>query len=104
MALGIETLDGITTKKEKEMKITIDTQTDSKEEIRKAISLLMGLVGGHEVFTNEPEKPSGIFDSPDPTIGSETPAVGNMMSLFDNPEKAPESPETKEKKSQVQFY
>ena len=63
------------------MKIQIDTKTDSPEEIRKVIKLLMGLVGSHNVYTNEPtqEKPASpnIFDSP-------SPAVGNLMSMFDS--------------------
>ncbi len=84
------------------MRITIDTKTDSKDEIRKAIKLLMGLTSGHEVYTNEPEKPAAqpnIFDSP-------TPAVGNLMSMFDSAE--PPKQETTEEKEedvpQVEFY
>ncbi len=89
------------------MRITIDTKTDSRDEIRKAIKMLMGLVGGHDVYTNEPateQKPEAqpnIFDSP-------SPAVGNLMSLFDS---APATPTTnappEEKKDdipQVEFY
>ncbi|MEM3154217.1 MAG: hypothetical protein QW165_01460 [Candidatus Woesearchaeota archaeon] len=83
------------------MRITIDTKTDSKDEIRKAIKLLMGLVG-HEVYTNEPEKPvqQNIFDSP-------SPAVPNLMSMFDSAPSTPEQAPPEEKKEdfpQVEFY
>lgn len=85
------------------MKITIDTKADSKEEIRKAIKLLMGLVSGHEVFTNEmPEKPASqpnIFDSP-------SPAVPNLMSMFDSIP-TPEQPQEEKKDDdipQIEFY
>ena len=82
------------------MRITIDTKSDSKDEIRKAIKLLLGLIGSHEVYTNEPEKPASqpnIFDNP-------SPAVGNLMSMFDN---APTPEEPKQEKKDVQeleFY
>ncbi len=91
----------------KEMKITIDTKTDSKDEIRKAIKLLMGLVGHHDVYTNEPEKPApqpNIFDSPSPAVNS------NLMSMFDSaetPAQPTETTETEEKQDdipQVEFY
>jgi len=70
------------------MKLTIDTQSDSKDDIRKAIKLLMGLVGSKEFHSNDYEtvnsyeapKPaqSNIFDNPEP-------AVGNFMNMFDTP-------------------
>lgn len=74
------------------MKLTIDTKLDSKEEIRKAIKLLMGIVGAHEVYTNDlpespqPISPPNIFENP-PNNGS------NFMNMFDVP--APtETPQT----------
>jgi len=90
------------------MKIEIDTKLDSREEIRKAIKLLMGLVGGHDVYTNETpvEKPApqpDIFNSP-------TPAVGNLMSIFDNADKAEQQevptplPEKTEESPKIEFY
>ena len=91
----------------KEMKIQIDTKTDSPEEIRKVIKLLMGLVGSHNVYTNEPaqEKPASqpnIFDSP-------SPAVGNLMSMFDSAPSTPETPsDAPEEKTddvpKIEFY
>ena len=86
------------------MKLTIDTKTDSKDEIRKAIKLLMGLVSGHEVYTNEApaEKPAAqpnIFDSP-------SPAVSNLMSMFDSVP-TPEQPQEEKKDDdipQIEFY
>jgi len=87
------------------MRITIDTKTDSREEIRKAIKLLMGLVGGHDVYSNEApeEKPAAqpnIFDSPEPS-------VPNLMSMFDSAPAAPtENPPQEEKKDvpEIEFY
>jgi len=80
------------------MKITIDTKEDSHVEIRKAIKLLMGLVGDKEVFTNEPETPSqGMLDSP-------APDMGNMMSLFDTPETQTTDTTEKKEKSKLEFY
>ncbi len=85
------------------MRITIDTKTDSRDEIRKAIRLLMGLVGGQDVYTNDTpaEKPPAqpnIFDSP-------SPAVGNLMSIFDSadtPQKTEEKP--KEDSPKIELY
>ncbi len=89
------------------MRITIDTKTDSRDEIRKAIKMLMGIVGGHDVHTNEQpqeEKPAAqpnIFDSPSPT-------VPNLMSMFDSTPSTPETPAAEEEKEedipQVEFY
>jgi hypothetical protein len=89
------------------MKIQIDTKTDSPDEIRKVIKLLTGLVGGHNVYTNEQpqEKPAAqpnIFDTP-------SPEVPNLMSMFDsapttNTEPAPQEEETKEDVPQLEFY
>ena len=85
------------------MKIQIDTKTDSPDEIRKVIKLLMGLVGGHNVYTNEQpqeEKPASqpnIFDTP----GA---AVPNLMSMFDSAPTAPQEEEKKEDVPQVEFY
>ena len=80
------------------MRITIDTRTDSKDEIRKAIKLLLGLVGSHDIYTNEPEKRApDLFESPGP-------AVGNLMSIFDSAP-APEAPkEKKEDVPELEFY
>ncbi len=88
------------------MKLTIDTKTDSKDEIRKAIRLLAGLIGGQEVYTNEQkeekkEQPN-IFES-------QTPALGNMMSIFDTPSTGTnqtiEEEETKEQETpKLEFY
>jgi len=80
------------------MKITIDTKHDSHVEIRKAIRLLSSLVGDSASYTNEPApEPSvpNLFDDP-------SPAVGNMMSMFDGPE-TPE-PEKPEPKPQMRFF
>ncbi len=51
------------------MKITIDTKEDSKEEIRKAISMLSALVEGSAVYTN-----TGIEKHHSPNIFSDEPS------------------------------
>lgn len=67
------------------MKITIDTKEDSREEIKKVISMLSALVGGSSpVYTNSPPKAAvaNIFDSPGsmtaPGASSE-PASGSVF-------------------------
>lgn len=88
------------------MRITIDTKTDSKDEIRKAIKMLMGLVGTHGIYTNEqpeakPEPAPSLFDTPNA-------AMGNLMNMFDSaPTTATEAPKEEEKNDdipQVEFY
>jgi hypothetical protein len=86
------------------MRITIDTKTDSRDEIRKVIKMLMGIVGGHDVYSNEipEEKPASqpnIFDSP-------TPAVPNLMSMFDSSPSTPPAPQPEKDEDipQVEFY
>ena len=87
------------------MRLTIDTKTDSKDEIRKAIKLLMGIVGaGHDVYTNEAEKPAAqpnIFDNP-------SPSVGNFMNMFDSIPSEPQKTEITEKPEKevpdLEFY
>ena len=98
---------------EEYMKITIDTSQDSHEDIRKAIRLLQGIVGEHNVYTNSPSR--NIFDDPSPSLGSSEPApvseqtTGNAFaSIFDSPAPASESEKTKEKEEkdipEIQFY
>jgi len=56
------------------MQITIDTQKDSKEDIRKAIALLSSLADGTG------ERHSNIFESSDPSVdlpGSESSSEGS---------------------------
>jgi len=79
------------------MKISIDTQTDSHAEIRKAIQLLQNLVGDKAIFTNDAESAQGMIDSP-------TPEVGNFMNMFDAPENIPEPEKKKTDNSEIQFY
>ena len=73
------------------MRITIDTNTDSKEEISKAIALLQSLVGEKPVHTTVPKN---IFVS-------EEPVPTNVFSLFDN--KKEETPKEKENQP-IDFY
>lgn len=87
------------------MKIQVDTKQDSHDEIRKVIKLLMGIVGGHNIYTTESEeKPAAqpnIFDS-------SSPAVPNLMSMFDSapitPTTSAPEPEKKDDIPQVEFY
>jgi len=87
------------------MRITIDTKTDSRDEIRKAIKMLIGLVGTHGIYTNEqpeakPEPAPSLFDTPNA-------AMGNLMNMFDSAPATPtETPEEKKDDDipQVEFY
>jgi hypothetical protein len=88
------------------MRITIDTKTDSRDEIRKVIKMLVGMVGGHDIYSNEApeEKPASqpnIFES-------SSPAVPNLMSMFDSaPSTMTAEPAPEEKKDdipQIEFY
>ena len=85
------------------MKITIDTKEDSEQEIRKAIRLLISLVGSKDVYTNdpdfsEPEKTKNIFENDEP--------APNLMGIFDSaPEESKEdSEEPSDESPQVEFY
>ncbi len=63
------------------MKIAIDTVTDSKEDILKAIRLLQSLVG------HESQQSRNIFDSPSPSLFGDAPAQtqeSNPVSAFGN--------------------
>ena len=79
----------------KHMQLTIDTKHDSKQEIRKAIKMLMSLVGSSEVYTNDEtlmEKKPNVFEEPQADMSG-------MMSIFDNPPK-----EEKKEAPEMQFY
>lgn len=81
------------------MRLTIDTQHDSKEEIRKAIKLLVGIVG-HEVYSNDPQISTPSAPSLEPS-----PQMSNMMSMFDTPAASPApEPEKDENIPQLEFY
>jgi len=78
------------------MKLTIDTQADNHEDIRKAIKLLMSLVGDKPVYSNETTEQPQTID----------PAVGNFMNLFDTPVQTTEKKEEKKEEGipQLEFY
>jgi len=88
------------------MQLTIDTQKDSHQEIRKAIRLLMSLVDGKEVYTNEP--PKNEFDIPQiGTPESEAADSGSVFGgLFDNVNSETETSEKEEPKDnqELEFY
>lgn len=73
------------------MKIEIDTQRDSPEEIRKAVRLLQSLLSEHS-YTNEPSGVRNIFDdSPVSGTSSEQPPsqpAGGLLGIFDNPQQS----------------
>ncbi len=95
------------------MKITIDTKEDSEHEIKKAIKLLVSLVGSGNVYSNDPDfvssekKTKNIFDDNEP--------APNLMGMFDSSqepdepvpdpdEPEPDAPDEPEVSSQVEFY
>ena len=65
----------------KRMQISIDTTKDSHDDIRKAISLLQGIVGAGPVRTNSPD----IFANPVPGESSvvAAPASPSLFNMFD---------------------
>ncbi len=85
------------------MQLTIDTQKDSQDAIRKAIRLLMSLIGEKEVYTNEAPKGDSVF-------GSESnQSSGAFVDLFnsspDKKDSSEQQPESKEDDgSSIQFY
>ncbi len=88
------------------MRITIDTKTDSRDEIRKVIKMIVGMVGGHDIYSNEVPKEKStaqpnIFENP-------SPSVPNLMSMFDSaPSTMTAAPAPEEKKDdipQIEFY
>lgn len=91
------------------MKITIDTKEDSSHEIKKAIKLLLSLVGSSEIYSNESEltqesKNKNIFDDNEP--------APNLMGMFDSAQEPkdpdePENPDEPEEDSDapaLEFY
>ncbi len=103
------------------MKITIDTKEDSKEEIRKAISMLSALVEGSAVYTNtgiEKQRSSNIFSDEPSSMSSPEPsspapsqnAFANMFGAMSSqaaseapaPPAVEESSEEKPKKPEIQ--
>ncbi len=90
------------------MKIAIDTSTDSKDDIRKAIRLLQSLIE-HEGIRN-------IFDSPSPSLFSSAPAqqesspAAAFGNLFGDNAPAQQSTvtevpvEKKEKEPRIELY
>jgi len=82
------------------MKITIDTNTDSKEDIRKVMQILSHFTD-KEIVSNEPVDTTNMmsmFDSA-PTETSPPPDVSNFMSLMNRGEA-----EKKEETPKIQFF
>lgn len=84
------------------MQLTIDTQKDSHNEIRKAIRLLMSLVGEKDVYTNEVPKADSAFGS------DSNPSTGAFVDLFNSAPKEGDSEKKSDSKedddSSIQFY
>ncbi|MBI4145845.1 hypothetical protein HY489_00750 [Candidatus Woesearchaeota archaeon] len=77
------------------MKLSIDTQADSKDDLRKAIDLLRSIVG-------EDIKTTNLEQSPLPSTD-----VAGLMSLFDNPPAQPvEQPDQTDLSAipKIEFY
>jgi hypothetical protein len=84
------------------VQITIDTLKDSKDDIRKAIRLLMSLAAESSY---EPSS-RNIFDSPSPSLSAEPvqqAAPAALGSFFDAVEQQPPA-SMKKDKPQVEFY
>ncbi|MBW2978850.1 hypothetical protein KY304_01940 [Candidatus Woesearchaeota archaeon] len=88
------------------MQLTIDTQKDSHAEIRRAIRMLMSLVGDKEVYTNEEPK-TGIFSS------EKSPAGDAFADMFGSSDKkdddyselnVPKQEKKEEKSSGIELY
>jgi len=81
------------------MQLSIDTQRDSHAEIRKAIRMLMSLVGEKEVYTNEAPK-TGVFN------GEKSPAADAFAGMFgsNNNKTASEKEEKKEIPEGIELY
>lgn len=64
------------------MRLTIDTNSDSKEDIQRAIRLLSSLLNHQmddNILTNKEEKQRDIFESDEP--------LRNLVTMFDSAEK-----------------
>lgn len=81
------------------MKVTIDTKEDSHHEIRKAIRLLMSLVGDNPVLTNEDETPQKTFDPP-----TETGGIFGAMFGGDAPQSEEEEKKPEPQNSELEFF
>ena len=85
------------------MQLSIDTQRDSHAEIRKAIRMLMSLVGEKEVYTNEAPK-TGVFNE------EKSPAADAFAGMFgsnnnnNNNKTASEKEEKKEIPEGIELY
>ncbi len=84
------------------MKIEIDTTKDGKDEIQKAVKLLLSLLGDSPVLTNSPNIFESASASLTPISGTQTPTA-NAFSLFDTPVTQAVVPKPV-KKTTVEYY
>jgi len=84
------------------MQITIDTNKDSHDDIKKAIKLLASMVGQENVLSNE--QPRNIFDAPSsPEPSSNGSVFGSLFdSITDKTETIEKKPESKQEI--IEFY
>ena len=78
------------------MRLTIDTNADSREDIQRAIRLLSSLINHEstsELVEEEPQKTPSVFDLPAP----------NIMAIFDAETKAPK-PNLKRELPMMEIY
>lgn len=84
------------------MIITINTKEDSKDEIKRAIQMLMRLVEHHNEVQNDfnPILPgmNTTNNSYNPSTDSSSSMQGGIFGLFDNPSTQASSPTTQEQK------
>ncbi len=89
------------------MRIEIDTAKDTHEDIRKAIKLLMSLVGAGNIYSNEPSSGvKNIFDDSSSMGGSEAPPSNPFAAMFggDAPAPSAQSMKKPDDEPQIELY
>jgi len=61
------------------VRITVDTKSDSLDDIKRVISLLQAVAGGQQAYTNYGQSSSAPSYSPMNIFSDDTPASGNAM-------------------------
>lgn len=84
------------------MKLTIDTKEDSHHEIRKAIRLLMSLIGDTVVPTNDPALVQDIKPSTEFNLPSDDGGIFGAM--FSGDSTVTDTEDKKESSEEVEFF
>ena len=74
------------------MRLTIDTQKDSHEEIKKAIRMLTALVGEASNSSNEPGSIRNIFEDSSSVFGSSNSSSDSSSNLNSQPSSSASEP------------